>query len=562
MNLSHSTAFQWLQKEKDGRLEESERIQLEQHLAACPECRMYADTAGQLERTAATRAPVKINGRSSDRQMASAVLHQLQRRKAILKPLQEFAWVALALLLVWFTGWSIESLRPQEIGAAPLPLEQSGPLLLPGPFSTSPQPAEPIPPSFDWFVLFNNLFQRIGVYTYLVGALFLLLMAGISFYLGSRQADTLWYGLLLCTLLGSILMTHIVAVQPAVSGISGFLLIIFILPVLISASALLSIHLLEIRSLWTPLNMTILVFCLGLLIIFLAGPWWSTGSTLVTPIITILILLIFGMAPALTWRAWEWKGRWRWVGRIALCLLLAVLALSFLPESPQLLRRAPWMGGIFNFSFVWGLFAVVLAGRLFAAWLFSASPPSGRSFWLGALLVGILFISQYANLRLVAIRNTTSEDQILGAFGLMFVIIAGLAAASAVIWKHSNRQAWAIVGLILLFCVGQIPAISIPNELYIEVTRRGAGQINAAILQFHSQNGRYPSTLDELTPRYLLLIPEPVTYYRKTWCYDGGQGYYRLGYYSNDRYVPEWDTKTIAIFASAGQPPNQQVPCK
>jgi hypothetical protein len=63
-----------------------------------------------------------------------------------------------------------------------------------------------------------------------------------------------------------------------------------------------------------------------------------------------------------------------------------------------------------------------------------------------------------------------------------------------------------------------------------ELTEERARQTSQAIEAYYAKEGRYPQNLRQLTPRYILSLPEPVIIYGQDWCYDGGEDYYRLGY--------------------------------
>ncbi len=148
----------------------------------------------------------------------------------------------------------------------------------------------------------------------------------------------------------------------------------------------------------------------------------------------------------------------------------------------------------------------------------------------------------------------------IGALLLYLIDSAALMACVAFAWEMSGRRMWTGIALVLVFAIALIPAASIPQELPEQVTGQRAGQIDRAILRYREETGRYPASLDELTPRYLLLIPKTVSHWRRAWCYDGGESYYHLGYAIplHFSYPGEIDVK---LYASAGEIPAQEMPC-
>ena len=69
-----------------------------------------------------------------------------------------------------------------------------------------------------------------------------------------------------------------------------------------------------------------------------------------------------------------------------------------------------------------------------------------------------------------------------------------------------------------------------------KLTEARAGRITAAIEQYFTQEGHYPQTLGQLTPRYLLTLSRPVIIYGQDWCYQAGEGYYRFGYLDREHW--------------------------
>ena len=67
-----------------------------------------------------------------------------------------------------------------------------------------------------------------------------------------------------------------------------------------------------------------------------------------------------------------------------------------------------------------------------------------------------------------------------------------------------------------------------------DLTASRALSVTAALGRYFVDNQRYPDHLDELTPRYLLLLPPPVVVRQGDWCYQASVDHYALGYISGD----------------------------
>jgi hypothetical protein len=81
-----------------------------------------------------------------------------------------------------------------------------------------------------------------------------------------------------------------------------------------------------------------------------------------------------------------------------------------------------------------------------------------------------------------------------------------------------------------------------------QMTDEHARQVSRAIEVYYAREGRYPQELRQLTPRYVLSVPGPIMILGQDWCYDGGEGYYRLGYVYRDHWSdPRLTGRTISI---------------
>jgi hypothetical protein len=93
------------------------------------------------------------------------------------------------------------------------------------------------------------------------------------------------------------------------------------------------------------------------------------------------------------------------------------------------------------------------------------------------------------------------------------------------------------------------------------LTEARAEKINRAIQRYHERHGYYPSRLANLMPFYLWRIPQPMIFRDQTWCYEGGDDYYRLGYVHQPAFGVPPEYISIRIHAAVGEPPESSWPC-
>jgi hypothetical protein len=93
-----------------------------------------------------------------------------------------------------------------------------------------------------------------------------------------------------------------------------------------------------------------------------------------------------------------------------------------------------------------------------------------------------------------------------------------------------------------------------------QLTAERAARISQAIQAYHTKQGVYPQDLGQLTPWYMLAIPGPVIINGAGWCYDSGDGYYRLAAVYRGNW---WDPViTGRLFKSQGKVPDLPPLCQ
>jgi hypothetical protein len=323
------------------------------------------------------------------------------------------------------------------------------------------------------------------------------------------------------------------------------------------------------------LAMPALIGVLATFILLLAQrSFWSRrkikiiAAYIVIPIILVVILetvqlaaglfiFIAGVVVAVTWQTAQWRGVRRAIALlIALCLLFcAIDVIPFINPSkiPSDVQR------VFQIAaFVWPIVAVVIASQ----WVqHIITEDKQRNWWLIGLQLAFVVLL-LGSILYQAIIGLAWDDMTDGLFGMMAITsasFAGIAAAMLLAWSLSNEQRW-IAQAFLLCVIGAMQIIAIP-AIHISpatLTQQHAEEVNQAVLRYHTQNGRYPTTLDELLPFYLWHIPQPIMVRDLTWCYAVGTDYYRLGYV----FRPGYNTPaSVCIHATAGNVPNSTWLC-
>lgn len=188
----------------------------------------------------------------------------------------------------------------------------------------------------------------------------------------------------------------------------------------------------------------------------------------------------------------------------------------------------------------------------------SSEPQAGiviPVFFVGILLIiGTLFKIY----DLTVLDNTYDSLKYILLFAPMLaVLLSGLTLLIAL----PSKTKLAGIAYLLLVPVLMIWVSTLAQRVdFRALTSQRAERVVQAIEAFYAREGRYPASLSELTPRYILALPEPVIIYGQTWCYESGDGYYRLGYVDREHWS---DPRMIGrIFKAEGQPAQQSLMCE
>jgi hypothetical protein len=200
------------------------------------------------------------------------------------------------------------------------------------------------------------------------------------------------------------------------------------------------------------------------------------------------------------------------------------------------------------------LLALVLAGV--------QAQPTAPGGWRAATslaLSGMLLAASFYNLywQFVWDQTTDSFYILLLPIPVIAAFIAGLIFTRPL---RGSRK-WYGFGSSMLLVAALFTTFSLALRVdYYRLTEVRAGQVSQAIERYYEREGHYPATLAQLVPLTRLSLPGPVIIPGQDWCYQSGEGYYRLGYVSRDH----WSIPYLYIrqYRQAGTIPDIPALCK
>lgn len=174
--------------------------------------------------------------------------------------------------------------------------------------------------------------------------------------------------------------------------------------------------------------------------------------------------------------------------------------------------------------------------------------PTPVSNWLVAVslvIVGLLLVKGLHSLYWLFIWDSTHDS--FDILWLVLLVPIAVFAGLMLTVRLPKYKLLYVLGLPLLPILALLAGLQVD---YHELTATRAERVGTAIESYYAQNGRYPTALNELTPRYLLFIPEPTIIYGQNWCYDSDGSNHRLAYLE----LAHWSSPTpeIIIHQSAG----------
>ena len=198
--------------------------------------------------------------------------------------------------------------------------------------------------------------------------------------------------------------------------------------------------------------------------------------------------------------------------------------------------------------------AALLIRRIFS----SEQPPIWRTAAPALLMVTTLFLMIGYQALLISMWDVATDG-----LGWVFLWLTsstiGIGLAMLIAWSMPRKHIWSSI----LFAL-TVPSVLLAarnlgtydkNHTWgvtpIITTEHRADKIDKAIQRYYEKNNGYPQALSDLTPRYLLYIPNPYIIPGQDWCYEGGADYYQFGYVYRQYYSTP---ASVRIHSSAGEP--------
>jgi hypothetical protein len=390
-----------------------------------------------------------------------------------------------------------------------------------------------------------------------------MLLAIVILWIGNRirtsafenEGANRWLGFFVASL--AILLASLIFSMPVESRLASTLWSITI-PVAAGILAIILLKLITDRTIWTGRNPKMLFL---FLIVISEIIWLAIFGDL----FTALSVTLTGIFAALVGWMWGRIGKkYLLVGIIQIILLSVSL---WAAESNYRFIDSPiWIAVIGLPITFFPAFVIAVAGYLIFDILSGSLSKDMIKIPVGVILVVITVFALGYQMYLASVWDVATDG--LGAPVLwMLISIASIVAAMLIAWLLSGpRQliAFAFAGIMLL-------TLQYPNwfgtygpdgewgDSPAYITEHRAEKINQAIQSYYESHGEYPNSLWALFPQNLVYIPRPMMIPGQTWCYEGGQNYYRLGYVYRQYFSSQ---ASVQIHAYAGEPPNSYWPCE
>jgi hypothetical protein len=218
----------------------------------------------------------------------------------------------------------------------------------------------------------------------------------------------------------------------------------------------------------------------------------------------------------------------------------------------------------FELQTAFPLFLLMTAGLIMVAALLSSG---FKLLHVGAHRKAVFFFILSALLLAVTLRNYywlaiwDGTNDGLGVLWL-FIPIMGIFLATIGLVATLPRPAKLTAFIYLLLLP---PALLLVTERtqrvdFYQLTDLRAERVNQAIKTYYDQAGYYPDSLQQLTPRHLRSLSEPMIIFGQDWCYEGEGDQYQFGYV----YREHWSNPNLVGYAygASNEEPNIPLLCE
>ena len=318
-----------------------------------------------------------------------------------------------------------------------------------------------------------------------------------------------------------------------------------VLIVLAPIMAYLLYHARELASLWPWDRVLAIIFVLVFLALFLLL-WFADPIAF-----TMLIVLALGIA-----LAWNLpRGGAASLGILSLLILVTIVLTTggwiYIP-SADLPEWSRMVLSVFTVSAI--LLSILLPAGLLYASLRSSSPIKKPHLLWSLVFIAILLAGMAYQVAWDGIWSSAHAR----AFEDHLPFIQSMLSLAAGIFLTLTLRGWRrLVGPLYFVLVTSVAVVALSQGWKLsafEMTERRAAVVDGAVESYYQENGVYPGSLAELSPRYLPLVLPPVVVRTGGWCYQSGEDFYRLGYISGD--FTYFDSEfRVETYAQAGDIP-------
>ncbi len=367
----------------------------------------------------------------------------------------------------------------------------------------------------------------------LFGAYFFLVIPAIIVMLGAwlvrdGEQETVTHTKLRLLAFAPVLALAILDVllwaNPYGRSISSSLPALGMMPVVVALLVLVVKNLSKIAGLWPTDDVFLAVLALASLI--LLGLLWVGEAR------TFYAVVVLAAISALAWWVGERSGLLVLTVLCLVCVGLVVFINGGVFSVPGLDDWGEWQTVLMVGTSILALLTILLGAALVYAGLRGEAALNWKNLgWrlgLAALLVGSSAYMVFWDGIWSAVRARAFEDHLPFTSFLLSLIAGVLLTASLRGWRR-------LAGPLYVVVVTAVATLALVWGWHVSaftLTERRAARLEQAVTRFQQENGHYPASLGELTPRYLLYLPPPVVTRQGGWCYQGGDDYFRLGYVS------------------------------
>jgi hypothetical protein len=337
------------------------------------------------------------------------------------------------------------------------------------------------------------------------------------------------------------------------------LLLAFLMPVICGTVAYLFLHISTGQMVWSrhSLKAVLLFMIVVALLIFLG----ISGN------LTMPGFIIFGgVLLALVWKVWNWIGTWYLICW-ALQMIFLCVSLRVTDANTPIFDTTSLLGSVLQalIFLIPGLGIIVAARLVYMSQVGDQTKDWRKVIFLLSLAASILLLIGY-QIALASVWDVAT-DRLGGIFLWFLVSISGIATAMVMARFLPGKRKLFALAFALIVSVAMRYAFNLgtygPEGKWgtspTYVTECRAETVGRAIQAYYSQHGDYPQVLDDLVPRNLVYIPNPIMIPGQTWCYQGGADYYRLGYVYRQFFSTP---ASVRIHVAVGNPPNTDWACE